>query len=223
MDFNHLFGTIHDVSGIRENGTDIDYFATAHGAAALQVYLSNSHTPSSVGDILSTNYHIFENMVKLSSNQFVTEYGEKASVYPCSDDCDANGIVVMHFWVKLIYEDVGDSADLFLDFHFKQSEKMYNIKFHNVTKTTYDIDRNLIEAPVTIQVDDLNESRENELQIIDVIGPIPRETITYLHVYLEQQSIPGVKMGYVGGTYKFYVGFKAEEDQPSLVNTILHY
>ena len=53
------------------------------------------------------------------------------------------------------------------------------------------------------------------------IGAIPRETITYLHVYLEQASLPDVKWDSVACTYKFYVGFKAEADEPSLWNRVL--
>ena len=63
-------GTIYDMTGFPENGSDIDYFAHTHEGAALQVYLTPEHTPSQLSSILSDNYDVFNYLFLKSSNNF---------------------------------------------------------------------------------------------------------------------------------------------------------
>ena len=111
-------GTIKDVSPTTENGTDIDYFATTHGAVAIQAYLSGIYIPTQVDDILTENYAVFQHMFSRSSNLFVKEHAHTAKIHPCGRECNSHGIAVIELWINLIYTNVADSEELFMEFDF---------------------------------------------------------------------------------------------------------
>ena len=97
-----------------------------------------------------SNYHTFEYLAMRSSNIFATDYAHSPKVYPCGSECSENGIAIVEMWTRLIYEDVADSSELYMDFIFTQSKLEYNMKFHNVTRYEYDVQHTYqTKPPVT--------------------------------------------------------------------------
>jgi len=96
------------------------------------------------------------------------------------------------------------------------------MKFHNISRIEYDL---YGDSPLAKEVnylpEDTHEFHEH-VKISTDLGTIQRETITYLRIYIEQQTRIGVTENFVVGAYDFYIGFQAEVDEPELKNHVMY-
>ena len=210
-------GTTFELTGLVENGVDIDYFEN-EGSAALQVQLNEVNLIAEDLEYgspktLVENYSTFEKIVLRTSNTFDTSSVDR--VETCLTNCTQNSVGIMTFHVNLNYEDLVDSEPIYLKFYIENPEKDYLLHYRGLTTTKYTHELYQHHTPTNhnVTVDNTNIVFELDL------GSIEAETSLDIEIQIEyskEKSKPGARLV----DYEYYVGFAEDKLNDQLIDTI---
>ena len=185
LNWEYNYGTIHELIGTLENGADIDYFENTIGSAALHALINevdlDDTFEAGTSPLLVENYIMFEEIVQRNSNTFEATSALNSAA-ECINDCALNSVGIMSFTVSLFYNDLVDSAPIYLKFFIENPEVDYKLYFRNLFTTTiyHKTDEDDIQSVFhEIEVDDENIVFELDL------GSIEKETTLDIEIQIE--------------------------------------
>ena len=212
-------GTIHELSGVTQNGADIDYFEHTVKCPAIQVLLNEADFSAedfehSSPPILSENYYLFERIVLRSGNTFTTT-STMEEMSECTEDCAINSVGIMKFAVDLVYEDYIDSDPVYLRFWIENPTKHYQLYYRDLTYSKISHHLTPFHLPTSHPMDVDNSNIEFEVDL----GTIDAESNLHIELLIEYSKDSETPNG-MFIDYEFYVGFAEDKTAPGLFEMI---